>query len=141
MLKNNLHKLYKSADTNNMKFNANKFELVPYGKEQEIKFATTYKSYDNSNIDDKRQARDRGIMMIKPLLLFILELKSKSSFEAGHQPAGGRGASVNLHLHVQILPISCNVVVSILHVLGKNTDTAIVGYWWSGVEEHHALYC
>ena len=28
--------------------------------------------------------------------------------------------------HVQISPISCNVVGSILHVLGKNTDTAIV---------------
>ena len=32
------------------------------------------------------------------------------------------------YLHVQISPISCNVVGSILHVLGKNTDTAIVGY-------------
>ena len=45
MLQNNLHKLYKWADTNNMKFNANKFELLRYGKEQEIKSATTYKSY------------------------------------------------------------------------------------------------
>ena len=53
MLQNNLYKLYKWADTNNMKFNANKFELLRYGKEQEIKLATTYKSYDNSNIDDK----------------------------------------------------------------------------------------
>ena len=38
MLQNNLHKLYKWANTNNMKFNANKFELLLYGKEQEIKF-------------------------------------------------------------------------------------------------------
>ena len=30
------------------------------------------------------------------------------------------------YLHVQISPISCNVVGSNLHVLGKNTDTAIV---------------
>ena len=30
------------------------------------------------------------------------------------------------YLHVQISPISCNVVGSILHVLVKNTDTAIV---------------
>ena len=57
-----LHKLYKWADTNNMKFNANKVELLRYGKEQEIKSATTYKSYD-SNIDDKEQVRDLGIMM------------------------------------------------------------------------------
>ena len=42
-----------------MKFNANKFELLRYGKEQEIKFATTYKSYDGSNIDDKEQVRSR----------------------------------------------------------------------------------
>ena len=36
------------------------------------------------------------------------------------------------YLHVQISPISCNVVGSILHVLGKNTDTAIVGYHPTG---------
>ena len=36
ILQNDLHKLYKRADTNNMKFNANKFELLRYGKEQEI---------------------------------------------------------------------------------------------------------
>ena len=53
MAQNYVHKLYKWADKNNMKFNANKFELLQYGKEQEIKSATTYKSYDDSNIDDK----------------------------------------------------------------------------------------
>ena len=47
-----------------MKFNANKFELLRYGKEQEIKSATTYKiSYDDSNIDDNEQVRDLGILM------------------------------------------------------------------------------
>ena len=55
--------MYKWADTNNMKFNANKFELLGNGKEQEIKSATTYKSYDDSNIDHKEQVRDLGIMM------------------------------------------------------------------------------
>ena len=63
MLQNDLHKLYKWADTNNMKFNANKFELLRYGKEQEIISATTDKSYDDSNIDDEEQVRDLGIMM------------------------------------------------------------------------------
>ena len=63
MLQYYLHKLYKWADTNKMKFNANKFELLRYGKEQKIKSATTYKSYDESNIDDKEQVRDLGIMM------------------------------------------------------------------------------
>ena len=76
MIQNDLHKLYKWADTNNMKFKANKCELLRYGKEQEIKSATTYKSYDDSNIDDKEQVRDLGIIMsnIMPLSLFILDI-------------------------------------------------------------------
>ena len=49
--------------TINMKFNANEFEHLPYGKEQEIKSATIYKSYDDLNIHDKEQVRDLGIMM------------------------------------------------------------------------------
>ena len=63
MLQKDLHKLHKWADTNNMKFNANKFELLRYGKEQEIKSSTIYKFYDYPNIDDKEQVRDLGIMM------------------------------------------------------------------------------
>ena len=53
MLQNDLHKLYKWIDTNNIKFNANKFELLHYGKEQEINSAPTYKLYDDSNINNK----------------------------------------------------------------------------------------
>ena len=49
-------------------------------------------------------------------------------------------AEVLAYLHVQISPISCNVVGSILQVLGKKTDTAIVGYRWTGVGGHYALY-
>ena len=63
MLQNDLHKQYIWADINNVKFNANKFELLRFGKEQEIKSATTYKSYDDLNIDDKEQVRDLFIMM------------------------------------------------------------------------------
>ena len=63
MIQNDLHKLYKWADTNSMKFNANKFELLLYGEEQAIKSATTYKSYYNSNIDDKEQVIHLGIIM------------------------------------------------------------------------------
>ena len=47
--------VYIWTDTNNMKFKPNKFELLGCGKEQEIKSATTYKSYD-SNIDDKEKS-------------------------------------------------------------------------------------
>ena len=55
LLQNDLHKLYKWAVANNMKFNATKLELLQYGKEQEIKSSTIYKSYDDSNIDDKSE--------------------------------------------------------------------------------------
>ena len=71
MLQNDLHKLDKWADINNMKFNANKFELLRYVKEQEIKSATTYKWYDDSNIDDKEQVRDLGKMMSNKATLAI----------------------------------------------------------------------
>ena len=63
MLQKDLHKLCKWAGANNMKFNANKFELLRYGKEKETKSGTTYKSLNDSNIDDKEQVRDLGIMM------------------------------------------------------------------------------
>ena len=63
MLQNDILELYKWADTNTMKFNANKFELLQYVKEQELKSATTYKSYDDSNIEDKEQVKDLGIMI------------------------------------------------------------------------------
>ena len=61
MLKNDLHKLY--ADSNNMKFNDNKCELLRLGKVQEIKSSTAHKLYDDSNIDDKELVRVLGIMM------------------------------------------------------------------------------
>ena len=47
-----------------------------HGKEQVIKSAATYKSYDDSNIDDKEQVRDSGIMMSNTatFTLHILEI-------------------------------------------------------------------
>ena len=58
-----------------MKFNANKFELLQYVKEQEIKSATTNKSYDDSNNDDKEQVRDLGIMMSN-ITTFTLHIRN-----------------------------------------------------------------
>ena len=51
------------------------FELLRSGKEQEIKSATTYKSYDDSNIDDKEQVRGLGIMMSNTVT-FILHIRN-----------------------------------------------------------------
>ena len=62
MLEYYLHKLCKWPDTNNMKFIAIKFELLLYGKELEIKSVTTYKSHDDSNVNDKEQVSDLAIM-------------------------------------------------------------------------------
>ena len=59
-----------------MKLNANKFELLQFRKEQETKSTTTYKLYDDSNIEDKEQARDLVIMMSNKatLTLHIVEM-------------------------------------------------------------------
>ena len=66
---------FKLADTNNMKFNINKFKLLRYVKEREIKSATTYKSWDDSNIDDEEQVRDLGKMMSNTAT-FTLNIKN-----------------------------------------------------------------
>ena len=58
-----------------MKFNATKFELLRYVKEQEIKSATTYKSNDDSNINDKEQVRDLDIM-ISNTATFTLHIRN-----------------------------------------------------------------
>ena len=68
-----------------MKFNANKFKLLRYGKEQEIKFATAYKLYDDSKIDDREQVRDLGIMMsnIATFTLHIRNIVKKTRDKMG----------------------------------------------------------
>ena len=60
-----------------MKFNANKFENLRYRKQQEIKSAPTFKPYDDSNIDDKGQVRDLGILMINTLHIRNIIKKSR----------------------------------------------------------------
>ena len=52
MLQKNLDNLFKWADASNMKFNANKFELLLCGKEQEIKIKEFFIN-SFSNVNDK----------------------------------------------------------------------------------------
>ena len=107
MLQNDLHMLCKWADTNNMKFNANKFELLLNGKEQEIKSETTYKSYDDSDIDDKEQARELGIMMSNTatFTLHIINIVKKARDKMdGCRECSSRGALS----HADTLEISCH---------------------------------
>ena len=61
------------------------------------------------------------------------------AFECQKKPAGGRGASVSACADLTNQLQCCWVDPA--YVLGKNTDTGIVGYQWTGVGGHHALYC
>ena len=112
MLQNDLQKLYIWADTNNMKFNANKFELLRYGKKK-IKTATTYKSYDDSNIDSKEQVRDLGIMM-SDTATFCLHIRNIVK-KARQDGMGVEGVPVARALsHADTLEVSCHSLVGVL---------------------------
>ena len=67
---------------------------------------------------------------------FVSSPKGGEFFAPPSQPV----AWVLAYLYVQVSPINCYIVGSILDVLGKHTDTAIVGYRWTGAEGHNALY-
>ena len=56
MLQKDLHNLYNWAGSNNMNFNANQFEFLRYGKEQEMKSATIYKWYDDLILKTKNKS-------------------------------------------------------------------------------------
>ena len=56
-LQEDLNRVFAWADTNNMKFNSDKFELLRYGKDEEIKFNTIYFSADDKIIEEKEVLR------------------------------------------------------------------------------------
>ena len=91
-----------------MKFNANKFELLRYGKEQEIKSATTDKSYDDSNFDDKEQVSDLGIMMSNTA---TCSLHSRNTVKKATHGMGVESVSVS---HADTLEISCHCPTRVL---------------------------
>ena len=115
ILQNDLQKLYKWANTNNMKCNANKFELLRYGKEQEIKSATTNKSYDDSNIDDKEQVRDLGIMMSNTptFTLHIRNIVKTASEKLLYVLRVFQSRKLSL-MHADTLEISCHSPTRVL---------------------------
>ena len=63
LLQNDLEKIYKWTDDNNMKLNDVKFELLRYGKNQEIKTQTSYTSPSGVEIESKDVVKDLGILM------------------------------------------------------------------------------
>ena len=56
-----LNKIYMWAEENNMLFNNKKFELLRYGKNEDLKHSTFYLSADNEIIEEKENLRDLGI--------------------------------------------------------------------------------
>ena len=58
-----LNKIYKWAEENNMLFNKNKFELLRYGTNTEIKHSTFYLSADEEIIEEKENLRDLGVIV------------------------------------------------------------------------------
>ena len=61
-MQKDLDLVYKWAETNNMKFNSDKFELLRYGIDQQLKEDTLYFSADDNIIEEKEVLRDLGIM-------------------------------------------------------------------------------
>ena len=62
-LQKDLDTVYGWAESNNMQFNSKKFELIRYGKNEELKHDTMYFSADNYVIEEKEVLRDLGVMM------------------------------------------------------------------------------
>ena len=59
-----LDKIYKWAEENNMAFNGTKFELLRYGHDEELKTVTNYLTPEANDIIDVKEAlRDLGIIM------------------------------------------------------------------------------
>ena len=62
-LQQDLNHIYSWAEENNMLFNNKKFELLRYGRDEEIKHSTFYLSANDEIIEEKEQLRDLGIIV------------------------------------------------------------------------------
>ena len=64
LLQQDLDKLYTWQDKNNMAFNGKKFEILRYGKDQELKNSTEYLTPDAEDLIQRKEClRDLGIQM------------------------------------------------------------------------------
>ena len=62
-LQNDLFQIYNWSQANNMKFNSLKFELIRYGKNNQLKESTTYVTPEWELIDEKDDVRDLGVTL------------------------------------------------------------------------------
>ena len=60
-LQNDIFHIYGWSETNNMKFNSLKFELLRFGKNRDLKKATSYVSPESELIEEKQSVRDLGV--------------------------------------------------------------------------------
>ena len=67
ILQQSLNKVYEWADTNNMKFNITKFNLLRYGPNEDLKRNTPYKNSDDEDIQEEKSVRDLGVQMSNDL--------------------------------------------------------------------------
>ncbi|KAK4328363.1 hypothetical protein Pmani_001236 [Petrolisthes manimaculis] len=62
-LQDDLNVIYTWAEENNMSFNDTKFELIWYGKNNDIKNQTTYKTLKRVDIEQRNMVKDLGVCM------------------------------------------------------------------------------
>ena len=67
ILQQSLNKVYEWADTNNMKFNITKFNLLRYGPNEDLKRNTSYKNSDDEDIQEEKSVKDLGVQMSNDL--------------------------------------------------------------------------
>ena len=62
-LQEDLQKVFNWQETNNMKFNGKKFEILRYGQNKLLKESTEYLNPEGEKIEQKENLRDLGIQM------------------------------------------------------------------------------
>ena len=63
LLQQDLNQVYQWAALNNMEFNEPKFDLLRYGRNIELKDATSYVTDSNTPIEEKQMTKDLGVIM------------------------------------------------------------------------------
>ena len=62
-MQDDLDSIYRWSQTNNMKFNSEKFECLRYGKDSQLKESAPYLSENGTPIEQKTKVRDLGVLM------------------------------------------------------------------------------
>ncbi len=66
-LQSDVNEIFRWAKENNMLFNEEKFQLIRYGNDMEIKSTTSYKTESHQTISQKTHVKDLGVIMSSDL--------------------------------------------------------------------------